>query len=379
MLCGMTSTLSNFFRNPGHRRAFRVAVIGVRGVGKSALTVRFLTRRYIGDYDPDLEKTYFFKTDIRGTPVPIEVMDTVLPPGGERPSPTLEANIHWADAFILMYSVTDKCSFDECYHLKFMIDYSRRRGKGLMRSHHCSMLAVPEINWNCDSVVLLVGNKNDAPNQERMVSYEEGLKRSMDMSCVGFHEISVRESVDQSHQVFHDLYLRWKANQCNQKREYPLNHLKRSVSFLSTRTDQSNGNKNHKEKDIVNNSRILWGKLAAVASSSHVNGTGRRRCTSTSQSPPFSIGSDSSIQEEDGSEETDSTPSTSPLGTEDVGFRSRASTEGHLQIIQRQWKLHSPCRRLMTHKQQPAPNGCQLPLSCCRRMSFSSGGKASDC
>ncbi|KOX71844.1 Ras-like protein family member 11B [Melipona quadrifasciata] len=29
----------------------KVAVIGAPGVGKSALTVRFLTRRYIGEYD----------------------------------------------------------------------------------------------------------------------------------------------------------------------------------------------------------------------------------------------------------------------------------------------------------------------------------------
>lgn len=41
----------------------------------------------------------------------------------------LEANIRWADAFILMYSVTDKCSFDECNRLKFLINYNKRRKK----------------------------------------------------------------------------------------------------------------------------------------------------------------------------------------------------------------------------------------------------------
>jgi len=40
---------------------------------------------------------------------------------------TLEANIRWAEAFILMYSVTDKCSFDECNRLKFLINYNKRR------------------------------------------------------------------------------------------------------------------------------------------------------------------------------------------------------------------------------------------------------------
>lgn len=42
---------------------------------------------------------------------------------------TLEKNIQGADAFILMYSVTDKCSFDDCNRLKFLINYNKRRRK----------------------------------------------------------------------------------------------------------------------------------------------------------------------------------------------------------------------------------------------------------
>lgn len=45
----------------------------------------------------------------------------------EADSITLEANIRWAEAFILTYSVTDKCSFDECNRLKFLINYNKRR------------------------------------------------------------------------------------------------------------------------------------------------------------------------------------------------------------------------------------------------------------
>lgn len=42
---------------------------------------------------------------------------------------TLESNIRWAEAFILMYSVTDKCSFEEVNRLKFLINYNKRRRK----------------------------------------------------------------------------------------------------------------------------------------------------------------------------------------------------------------------------------------------------------
>lgn len=47
----------------------------------------------------------------------------------ESDNANLESNIRWADAFILMYSVTDKCSFDEVNRLKFLINYNKRRKK----------------------------------------------------------------------------------------------------------------------------------------------------------------------------------------------------------------------------------------------------------
>lgn len=98
----------------------------------------------------------------------------------------LEANIRWAEAFILMYSVTDKCSFDECYRLKFLINYNKRR----RRLGSASKDAIGDVP------VVLVGNKIDQI-EDRMVSSEEGQRRSKEIGCVCFHEISVRESIDQ--------------------------------------------------------------------------------------------------------------------------------------------------------------------------------------
>lgn len=53
-------------------------------------------------------------------------------------SSNLETNIRWAEAFILIYSVTDKCSFDECNRLKFLINYNKRRRK-LSSNHKVSV------------------------------------------------------------------------------------------------------------------------------------------------------------------------------------------------------------------------------------------------
>lgn len=47
-----------------------------------------------------------------------------------------------------------------------------------------------------DVPVVLVGNKADQSG-DRMVTMEDGQRRSKEIGCVCFHEISVRESMDQ--------------------------------------------------------------------------------------------------------------------------------------------------------------------------------------
>ncbi|XP_008566181.1 PREDICTED: ras-like protein family member 12 [Galeopterus variegatus] len=61
-----------------------LAILGRRGVGKSALTVKFLTKRFISEYDPNLEDTYSSEETVDHQPVHLRVMDTadpvILPP-----------------------------------------------------------------------------------------------------------------------------------------------------------------------------------------------------------------------------------------------------------------------------------------------------------
>jgi hypothetical protein len=46
----------------------------------SALVVRFITRRYIGEYDPTLEKLYPFHTLIDGDMAHLDILDTAGQP-----------------------------------------------------------------------------------------------------------------------------------------------------------------------------------------------------------------------------------------------------------------------------------------------------------
>lgn len=127
---------------------------------------------------------------------------------------TLESNIRWADAFILVYSITDKCSFDECSRLKFLINYNKRRrklGSASKVSRWLEEITLRDVafqlyflqDYALDIPVILVGNKTDQTG-DRMVSLEEGQRRFRELSCACFHEISVRENVDQ---VRHILYI----------------------------------------------------------------------------------------------------------------------------------------------------------------------------
>ncbi|CAB3368174.1 Hypothetical predicted protein [Cloeon dipterum] len=212
----MTAAKSPFARLRA-AKPLRIMVLGQGGVGKSALVVRFLTRRFIGEYDPTLEKMYTFNNTIDNEVANLEILDTAGQPH-EMECPGLEANIRWADVFILMYSVTDKCSFDECSRLKFLINYNKRR-----RRLSSSARVEPP--------VLLVGNKSDQI-ADRMVTFEEGHKRSADIGCVSFHEISVRENIEEVWDVFRDAVRRWRSlTKCPR--------LKRSSSEVPSQSSDS--------------------------------------------------------------------------------------------------------------------------------------------
>ncbi|XP_025992628.1 ras-related and estrogen-regulated growth inhibitor [Solenopsis invicta] len=158
-------------------KTIKVILLGQSGVGKSALAVRFATKRFIGEYDCTTDRIYRVDHHLGFS---WEIAD---PPG--YPLSFTEPKLRWADVIIIVYSVTDRVSFDETSHLRFLVSHARRGRK------------VPP-------VVLLVGNKADlscSPG-ERMVSALEGQKRAKEIEAHAFHEISVRESVDQVTAVF---------------------------------------------------------------------------------------------------------------------------------------------------------------------------------
>ncbi|XP_046696047.1 GTP-binding protein Rit1 isoform X2 [Silurus meridionalis] len=83
----------------------------------------------------------------------------------------LENVIKWGDGFLIVYSVTDRSSFEAVPRLKRLIDHIRQN------------LEIPTV---------IVANKNDMENG-RTVKTEEGRALARDLRC-SFFELSVAES-----------------------------------------------------------------------------------------------------------------------------------------------------------------------------------------
>ncbi|XP_069660504.1 ras-related and estrogen-regulated growth inhibitor isoform X2 [Haliaeetus albicilla] len=168
-------------------RSLRLVVLGQSAVGKTALTVRFITRRFIGDYDPTLEMIYRHMAVIDGEMVHFEILDTA---GQEEDSLQIEEKIKWGDGFAVVYSVTDRCSFDEVMRLCFLINHIHSSPKRSSGSEQ--------------PPVVIVGNKKDL-QFDRMVSTEDGENLSKALK-LPFYEISTRDSYEETVAVFNTLY-----------------------------------------------------------------------------------------------------------------------------------------------------------------------------
>ncbi|XP_060934444.1 ras-like protein family member 11B [Limanda limanda] len=166
-------------------RVMKIAVIGGSGVGKTALVVRFLTRRFIGDYERNAGNLYSREVQVDGEQVTIQVQDT---PGAEMTDngvslpDHVSCSIQWADAVVLVYSVTDRRSFDQIQQLHQLV--TRTGGANL-------------------PPVILLANKADLVHL-RGVDAQQGPLLAGTLGC-SFYEVSASEDYSQVHDAFHRL------------------------------------------------------------------------------------------------------------------------------------------------------------------------------
>lgn len=159
-------------------KEYKLVVVGGGGVGKSALTIQFIQSHFVDEYDPTIEDSYRKQVAIDNEVSLLDILDTA---GQEEYSAMREQYMRTGEGFLLVYSVTERESFNE------------------LSSFHQQILRVKDTEC---VPILLVGNKSDL-SDERSVSYEEGQDLAKQFGCA-FLETSAKQGINVD-QAFHDL------------------------------------------------------------------------------------------------------------------------------------------------------------------------------
>jgi len=97
---------------------FNVVVLGAGGVGKSALTVRWVRNVFRENYDPTIEEEYRRDIEVDGVSSSLEVLDTA---GAEQFTSLNEVYIKSGRGFLLVFSLTQEASLREVDNLREQI------------------------------------------------------------------------------------------------------------------------------------------------------------------------------------------------------------------------------------------------------------------
>eukprot|EP01094_Clydonella_sp_ATCC50884_P020506 TRINITY_DN4270_c2_g2_i1.p1 TRINITY_DN4270_c2_g2~~TRINITY_DN4270_c2_g2_i1.p1 ORF type:complete len:190 (-),score=63.99 TRINITY_DN4270_c2_g2_i1:211-780(-) len=150
---------------------YRIVVVGAGGVGKSALTVRFIQGNFVEKYDPTIEDSYRKLVEVDGTACMLDIMDTA---GQEEYSALRDQYMKTGQGFVLAYSITTTTSFEAATKLRTQI------------------LRIKEDNQ--DIPIMLVGNKLDLED-ERQVTTDMGRNLAAKFNC-GFLEGSAKTNTN---------------------------------------------------------------------------------------------------------------------------------------------------------------------------------------
>ncbi|KAF9516922.1 hypothetical protein BS47DRAFT_583040 [Hydnum rufescens UP504] len=207
-------------------RHFNAVVLGAGGVGKSALTIRYMKSIFVDSYDPTIEEAYTKHIVVDGELCSLEVLDTA---GVEQFTALNEYYIKGGTGFVLVFSLTQATTMREVENLRQQIfrikglpvpppvDTNIRpstsrtiNGRGqqdimpLDRFHHNPTTS--ELSHSIPLVI--VGTKSDL-TAEREVS-REMVTRMATLWGVPFYETSSKRDVNVE-AVFNDIVRQMKV------------------------------------------------------------------------------------------------------------------------------------------------------------------------
>jgi len=172
-----------------HREeTIRMVMLGSTGVGKTALIIRCLTDQFFNHYVPGKEMAYRHSMTIGPKKLLIDIMDS----NGKN-----NALISYADAVVLVYSVTDIESFN---FVKILIEKVRT------------------LNLN-DIPIIVIANKID---KKRQVSKSDAEQLSRDYDVTVFERSAAIPTTDIS-SVFKEVYKMLQLKKKTRRDSDPLN------------------------------------------------------------------------------------------------------------------------------------------------------------
>uniref|UniRef100_A0A8D2GYR0 Small monomeric GTPase n=1 Tax=Urocitellus parryii TaxID=9999 RepID=A0A8D2GYR0_UROPR len=72
-----TRPVGGYPSNPaGVTREYKLVMLGAGGVGKSAMTMQFVSRQFPEDHDPTIEDGYKIRVRVDDEPVNLDIVDT---------------------------------------------------------------------------------------------------------------------------------------------------------------------------------------------------------------------------------------------------------------------------------------------------------------
>jgi Ras-related protein Rap-1A/Ras-related protein Rap-1B len=175
---------------------YKIVVLGSGGVGKSALTVQYVSGVFVERYDPTIEDSYRKQVEIDGTQCTLEILDTA---GTEQFTAMRDLYMKNGQGFVLVYSIVSPATFQDLTDLRNQII---------------------RVKDSEDVPMVIVGNKCDLVDQ-RQVPREKGEGLAQTYGC-SFVEASAKNRIN-TEQVFVDL-----VRQINRK--YPAANPKRGAS-----------------------------------------------------------------------------------------------------------------------------------------------------
>ncbi|KAM9983556.1 hypothetical protein ACTFIY_000268 [Dictyostelium cf. discoideum] len=144
----------------------RLCIMGDGGVGKTAVTIQFISNHFVYYYDPTIEDSYRKQCVIDDQVYMLDILDTA---GQDELTAMRDQWIRSCEGFVLVYSITSRSSFDQVQFFREQIIRVLDRE---------------------DVPIMMIGNKSDL-DDERQVTYQEGkdLARCLGMS---FMEVSAK-------------------------------------------------------------------------------------------------------------------------------------------------------------------------------------------